>query len=153
MSARTRLAGWVGLAVVVALALTIGVVQGRTPRTDEGRAAAIAETVKCPVCTSESVADSRSLSAEDIRSQIMAGVRDGQSADDIRAELIASYGERIVLTPPSDGIGGLVWALPVVALVAAAAGLAVAFARWRRASGPAEPTDADRELVARARRP
>lgn len=151
MSGRGRLAGWIAIAVVVVVALTVGVVQGREPRTEQGRADAIAKTVKCPVCTSESVYESRSLSAEDIRREILVGVRDGRSADEIRADLVASYGRDILLTPPSDGVGGLVWALPVVGLIAAAGGLTVAFRRWRRAGGTPDPTDSDRELVARAR--
>jgi hypothetical protein len=43
-----------------------------------------------------------------------------------------------------------VWALPVVVRVAAVAGLALAFRRWR-GGGAARATDADRALVEAAR--
>ena len=46
-------------------------------------------------------------------------------------------------------MASLVWTLPVVALVAAVAGLALAFRRWR--GGGARATDADRALVEAAR--
>jgi cytochrome c-type biogenesis protein CcmH/NrfF len=42
------------------------------------------------------------------------------------------FGEDILLRPKSSGIGGLVWVLPVVGLVAAAGFLGFAFWRWRR---------------------
>ncbi len=64
--------------------------------------------------------------------------------------LAARYGERILLTPGRSGLVGLVWALPVAALVAALAGVALAFRRWR-GRGVVHATDADRELVERAR--
>ena len=41
------------------------------------------------------------------------------------------------------------WGLPVLALVLALAGLAAAFARWRR-DPPVTATEEDRALVARA---
>jgi hypothetical protein len=44
----------------------------------------------------------------------------------------------------------MVWALPVVVLVAAGAGLALAFRRWR-GGGAARATDDDRALVEAAR--
>jgi hypothetical protein len=40
--------------------------------------------------------------------------------------------------------------LPVVAAVLAVTGLFVAFRRWRRMEGLRDPSDEDRELVARA---
>ena len=43
-----------------------------------------------------------------------------------------AVGDSILLTPPRDGVAGLVWVLPVLALVTAAGALTVAFRRWRR---------------------
>lgn len=57
----------------------------------------------------------------------------------------------MLLTPRSDGVSGLVWAVPVVALVLAFAGLAYAFVRWR-GGGTARASEADRALVEQARR-
>ena len=44
------------------------------------------------------------------------------------------------------------WILPVMVIVAAIAGLAVAFRRWRATPSGPELTDADRRLVDAARR-
>ncbi len=51
-----------------------------------------------------------------------------------------------LLKPPASGVGLIVWTLPVLALVAGALGLFLAFRRWR--SRPVEAvSDADRRLV------
>ena len=69
----------------------------------------------------------------------------------ILAGLVAAYGPGILEKPEARGAGLVVWVLPVLALVAAIAGLAVAFARWRpRRSAPVTP--AERELVEQALR-
>ena len=62
------------------------------------------------------------------------------------------FGESILLKPSSDGIGVIVWALPVVVLVVGAGGLALALRRWQR-QPRLVATDADEALVARAREP
>ena len=56
----------------------------------------------------------------------------------------------LLLQPAGSGLGALVWALPVAALLLAAGGLALAFRRWRR-DVPEAVTEDDRELVERAR--
>jgi cytochrome c-type biogenesis protein CcmH len=77
-------------------------------------------------------------------------IAEGASDAEIRDELAASYWPRVLLTPGRTGVSSLVWTLPVVVLVIAVAVLAFTFRRWRRGSG-SRATDADRELVARAR--
>ena len=57
---------------------------------------------------------------------------DGQSDGEIRAYFAEKLGEDLILRPPSSGIAGLVWVLPVAGLVAAGAAIAFAFVRWRR---------------------
>ena len=151
MSRRTLLVGWALMAIVLVAALTVGVAQGRSPRTLQDRVDAIARTVKCPQCTSESVFESRSLAAENLRREIAAQVQQGASDDAIRAGIVARYGEDVLLTPPAAGVGALVWVVPPVVGVLAAAGLVFAFARWRRLGAREGPSEADRELVARAR--
>ena len=56
----------------------------------------------------------------------------------------------MLLKPTSDGIGVLVWALPIAALVLGAGGLVLALRRWPR-QPRLDATDADEELVAEER--
>jgi cytochrome c-type biogenesis protein CcmH len=147
---RRRTLGWIGLAVVLAVALVVGVASDPPPRSDADRARALAETIACPQCDGQSVADSDSPAAQGVRSVIDERIAEGASDAEIRDELAAAYGPRVLLTPGRTGVSSLVWTLPVIALVVAVAGLAFTFRRWRRA-GAARATDADRELVAQAR--
>jgi cytochrome c-type biogenesis protein CcmH len=139
---------WLPMLVVLAIALVVGSLGSRGAVTDDDRSLAIARTVQCPVCQGETVAESNAAAAQNIRVRIDELVRSGQSDEQIRAYLDSQF-PGSVLTPPSSGIAGLVWVVPVVALVLALAGLAVAFRRW---SAPADhhASPADRALVDRA---
>ena len=149
---RARTFGWLALAMVVVGALLFGTLDDGGPRSPGDRARNLAETIACPQCDGQSVADSDSEAAKAIRLQIDEQISAGMSDAQIRDELAAAYGERVLLTPGRSGVSSLVWTLPVVAVVVAFAGLAYAFRRWRGdAAGRA--SEADRALVARARTP
>ncbi len=147
---RGRLAGWLVLAVVLVGALAYGVIDDGGPRSPGDRARNLAETIACPQCEGQSVADSDSVAAKAIRERIDDQIDAGQSDAEIRDELAAAYGERVLLTPGRSGVSSLVWSLAVVAVVVAFAGLAFAFRRWR-GDGARRASDADRALVERAR--
>ena len=140
---------WILLGLVAVSALVIGALRAGGVSSPEERIDAIARTVKCPVCPGESVYESRNSVALNIKADIAREVRAGQTDDQIRAGLSARYGESVLLVPRADGIGAAVWVLPVAVLVAAVAGLVLAFRRWRRDTS-APPTDEDRALVERA---
>jgi cytochrome c-type biogenesis protein CcmH len=144
-----RTVGWLAMAVVLAVALAAGVRDDDGPRTPEERARNLAETIACPACDGQSVAESDAAASRGIRSLIAERIEAGASDDAIRDELVGTWGESILLTPDGSGVAGLVWVIPVAALVVALAGVAFAFRRWRSAPS-AQSTPADRELVDRA---
>jgi cytochrome c-type biogenesis protein CcmH len=147
-----RAVGYVAMLAVLAAALVIGIRRADQPRTDQQRIDAIARSLKCPVCTSESVYESRAPISLAIKDEIARELHAGQSATQIKAQLASRFGQESLLLPPRSGVAGLVWALPAVALVLAVAGLVFAFRRWRALSAASTATDADRALVAAARR-
>jgi cytochrome c-type biogenesis protein CcmH len=143
--------GWVLIAAVALGLFVAGGLSDGPAKTQQERVDEIARTVKCPVCAGESVAQSRNPTALAIRNEINEQLRDGRTAEEIRADLASRFGEDIDLVPPSEGLGSLVWALPVMAAVLAVAGLVVVFRRWRREQRTTRgPTDEDRALVAAA---
>ena len=144
-----RLLPAIALAVVVAAALVVGSSSGSEDPSPAARSRRLAAGLRCPVCQGLSVADSPSLTARAIAADIRRRVEAGESDGEIRQAFVDRYGEWVLLEPAGSGLGALVWALPVAALVLAGGGLALAFRRWRR-DVPGPPSDVDRELVERA---
>ena len=145
---RRRLS-WVALAVVLAVALVVGM-GSREEQTRTERARSFADTVKCPTCRSQSVADSDAPVATAIRADIDARFEEGQNEEQVRQYLLATYGDEVLLTPPRTGVGSLVWTLPVAGLLTALGALAFTFRRWRLEPAGRSASAADRELVASA---
>ncbi|MEY2404879.1 MAG: cytochrome c-type biosis protein CcmH [Acidimicrobiaceae bacterium] len=119
------------MAIVLVGALWAGTQRNRVPSNEE-RAQAIEHTIMCPVCRGQSVAESESPAANDIRIEITRRVTEGQSDDEIRDYFGQKLGPDVLLRPTSSGFAGLVWVLPVAGFVLAASGIALAFVRWRR---------------------
>jgi cytochrome c-type biogenesis protein CcmH len=140
---------WIAVAVVAFSALSVAAFGTRAAPTAQDRVSSLSRTVKCPVCSGESVAESNAPASQEIRRQIAEQVQQGQSDDEIRSFYAAKYGQAVLLTPSASGVNVLVWILPVVALAIGIAALAIVFRRW--SSMPQErATDEDRELVALA---
>ncbi len=78
-------APWLAMLVVLAVALVIGTFGSSGPETNADRVIAISRTLKCPVCSGESVAESNADASLDIRADIAKRLDQGQSADQIRA--------------------------------------------------------------------
>ncbi len=142
---------WVVMGLVIVAALFVGTRPDDTPRTNEERAHALADGLKCPTCRSQSVADSDAPVSKEIRAEINRRIEAGETDEAIRDYLVGRFGTDVVLTPSASGVTGLVWVLPVVLVVAGGVALGFAFRRWRRRS-PVTVTDADRALVEEARR-
>lgn len=143
---------WIAVAVVAFSALSVAAFGTRAAPTAQDRVSSLSRTVKCPVCSGESVAESNAPASQEIRRQIAEQVQQGQSDDEIRSFYAAKYGQAVLLTPSASGVNVLVWILPVVALAIGIAALAIVFRRW--SSMPQErATDEDRELVASALHP
>lgn len=151
MNLRSSWVSWAAMSVLLLAGLFVATRPDDTPRTPEDRIFAIAETTKCPTCRSQSVAESEAPIAKEIRAEIARRIERGDSDEQIRARLRDQFGEEVELRPSASGVTGLVWVLPVVVIALGAAGLALTFLRWRRA-GTVEATEADRKLVAEARR-
>lgn len=130
--------------VVLAVALAVVVVIGlasAAPAAD--RAERLASQLRCPVCQSESVADSTATTAREMRDQIDRFVAEGRSDAEILTYYEARYGRWIRLSPPLAADTVLLWAAPVIVLLIGA----VVVGRRRR--DPPVPTiaEADRERL------
>ncbi|HET9690982.1 MAG TPA: cytochrome c-type biogenesis protein CcmH [Acidimicrobiales bacterium] len=131
MSVVRRWGVWAASLLVIFTALVVGAARPGAPSL-AARSQQLAEQVRCPVCQGESAAQSQTPAAVAIRAQISAELGAGLPAATVLSDLERSYGVSILEKPPASGVSLVVWVLPGVVGVAAAAGLGVAFARWRR---------------------
>ena len=141
-----RLLAWLGVVVIGGSAFLFGAIDEGPPRTDADRVYSLAQNFGCPVCDGQSVAESDTVVARNIRQQIAGRVDEGRNDETIIAELEAAFPGNDY-TPAASGLSSLVWILPVVAGAGALAGLVVVFRRWRREID-AGATPADERLVA-----
>lgn len=120
MSERART--WVALAVIAASLATIVAVLVADDPSSPDRVHALASRLKCPVCDSETIADSPTDLARDLQDLIAEQVADGWTDQEIIDFFVATYGEHVLLDPPTGGRTALLWIAP---LVVAAAGVVV----------------------------
>jgi cytochrome c-type biogenesis protein CcmH len=106
----------------------------------EARTTALASELRCPVCQGNSIQDSPSELAQQMRDLIRDQLRAGKTPDEVRAYFAAKYGEWILLTPRATGFNLVVYLAPLAVLIVG--GLVV----WRTvkrftgsaANGPAD---------------
>ncbi|QXC60951.1 cytochrome c-type biogenesis protein CcmH [Aquihabitans sp. G128] len=142
-----RWAPWLAMALVVLVALGIGTFGGK-PRTDEQRIQDIEASLRCPQCSSQSVANSDTPSSKGVKVIVRERVKAGQSDEQIRDFVASKFGREVLLDPAGKGFGALVWGVPVAAAVIAVGALVLRFGDWRPSA--IATTDADRDLVAEA---
>lgn len=132
-------------AVAVWLAVALGAAFAQSGDLDQ-QVFEIARQLRCPVCVSESVADSNSRVAIEMRDVIQQQLEEGQSEAQILAFFQERYGDWILQEPPRRGIHLLVWLLPVIVAVIGAGTLAYFVRRWL-ASGEEIPDVAEEDLA------
>ena len=96
--------------------------------------------IMCPVCAGETLAQSDSPAAAQVKRYIQGRIAAGDTRSQIKRELVAQYGTRILAAPPRHGFDLLAWALPLAGLLGGAAVIGFLAYRWsRRREEPAEP--------------
>ncbi len=104
----------------------------------EARARELHKQLRCLVCQNQSIEDSNAALARDLRVLVRERVAAGDSDAAVLDFVVARYGDWVLLQPPLKGSTVLLWAAPVVLLLAAALG---AFF-WLRAGGRGAPATA-----------
>ena len=86
----------------------------------EAATSALASELRCPVCQGNSIQDSPSELAQQMRSLVRDQLRSGKSPDEVRAYFVDKYGEWILLAPKAEGFNLVVYIIPFVAILAGA---------------------------------
>lgn len=131
-----RWLGWIAIGWLLILCAVALLAYGRASPSASlsDRTLAVARELRCPVCQGESVADSQSGISQGMRAIIRRKIIAGQSSDSIKQYFVARYGNKILLAPPSNGIGDVAWLAPPL-LVAGGMGLLITLVfDWRSRS-------------------
>lgn len=89
----------------------------------------LTEELRCPKCQNNSIADSNSMIATDLRQKVYELMQEGKSKKEIVDYMVARYGNFVTYDPPLTPLTVLLWVLPVVAI---GIGGWVIYARSRR---------------------
>ncbi len=94
----------------------------------EAKARALFKEVRCVVCQNQSIDDSETQIAKDLRLIIREQLEEGRSEEQIIGFLTARYGDYVLLEPPFRASTLLLWLSPLIVLLA---GGAIAWAALR----------------------
>jgi cytochrome c-type biogenesis protein CcmH len=131
---------WICL-VAVAIAVAVGPARAVEPDEIladpalEKRARGLSAELRCLVCQNQSIDDSNAPLARDLRLLVRERLKQGDSDADVRAYVVARYGEFVLLRPPLGASTVLLWLTPLLLLGAT---LAVIGWRLRLAGGNAD---------------
>jgi cytochrome c-type biogenesis protein CcmH len=103
----------------------------------------VAQQLRCAVCQNESVADSKSGLAGNMRDVVREKIREGKTNDEILAYFVARYGDFILMEPRKYGVNWFLWAFPFAALLLGAVVVALRFGKGRPQAAAAEPAPAE----------
>lgn len=109
----------------------------------EARVRAVASELRCPVCQGESIQDSPSALAQEMRTIVREQLAAGKSPDDVKRYFTDKYGEWILLRPRAVGWNVLVYVLPLIALLVGVAVVMRSTRTWAARSHGAPVLDAE----------
>jgi cytochrome c-type biogenesis protein CcmH len=143
----------VSLLVTLCLLLATPIAAQETTPDIEVEARALFTSIMSPYCPGSLLNECPSSQAAELREEIRGRLQAGDTREQIEADLIVTYGEGILASPPFSGFGLLSW-LGAVAIFLGGLGAASSWLRSRRQASPREPTtqhNDDTELQQRMR--
>jgi cytochrome c-type biogenesis protein CcmH len=108
----------------------------------------IEDEVVCPTCQT-TLDQSNAPVADRMRAYIRERIAAGDSKEEIKAKLVAQFGERVLAEPAKRGFDLLAWLLPLAGVLLAAGVVGAVAWRWSRSPRAAEPplpADVERRL-------
>jgi cytochrome c-type biogenesis protein CcmH len=103
----------------------------------EARARAISSELRCLVCQNQSIDDSDADLAHDLRVLVRERLKAGDTDQQVVDFIVARYGEFVLLKPRFSLRNALLWATPLVLILAGGSFILVAARRRRPAQAPA----------------
>ena len=97
----------------------------------DARTARVADQLRCPVCRSQSVLESSSTLAREMKAEIRRRLGEGQSPEEVKAYFVSRYGEWILLRPEPEGLNLVVYVVPPLLLLGGGILVWWLVRRWR----------------------
>ena len=97
----------------------------------EARARAISKELRCVVCQNQTIDESDATLAADLRMIVRERLVAGDSDEQVKAWIVARYGDYVLLRPPFRGETVLLWLGPALVLLLGGIGV-VLYLRNRR---------------------
>ncbi len=137
--------------VAAALSLSLALVAGRALAVEPGemlkdpaqeaRALAITKTLRCVVCQNQDIDDFAAPLAGDMRRLVRERVAAGDTDDQVRAWMVARYGNFVLLRPPLQADTLILWFGPLAVLLISGGG----FWAYLHRKAPSAPAPLTRE--------
>lgn len=102
----------------------------------EARARTLSKEIRCLVCQNESIDSSNADLARDLRILVRERMTAGDSDTEVKAYLVARYGDFVLLEPPVKPSTYLLWFGPALVLLLGAGGVFFFFTRRGAAAAP-----------------
>ncbi len=116
----------------------------------EARARALSQVVRCPVCQNQPIDSSNAPLARDLRILVRERLVAGDSDAEVKAFLVARYGDYVLFDPPMKLTTYALWFGPALILLLGGFGVFMFFSGARRApSAPAPLSDEERARLDR----
>jgi cytochrome c-type biogenesis protein CcmH len=131
MTGRRPLFLVVGVLLIIAATWLLLLVNASTHKTLDERVLEVGAQLRCPICQGESVADSPSFLAKEMRQVIREQLGEGKSEQKVIQYFIRRYGSQIAWSPPWQGFSLLAWLVPIVLLLAGVGLLVMIVLNWR----------------------
>lgn len=77
----------------------------------------LTESLRCPKCQNNSIADSNAMIASDMRLKVYELLQNGQSPDQVRQYMVARYGNFVTYEPPVMPSTIILWAGPALFVI------------------------------------
>lgn len=98
----------------------------------------LSNTLRCPKCQNNSIADSNAALAQDLRQKVYDMTKQGKSKDEIVDYMIARYGNFVTYNPPLTLSTAILWVAPLSVLIV---GFIVIFVRTKRRKASAQTVE------------
>ena len=146
MKRRQSLLLFLGVVAIISSIWLYTLLVSPSKQTLDQRVHDVASQLKCLVCQGESVADSPATLSLQMRGVIRQQLQSGKSEQEVVQYFVSRYGDRILLSPPWQGLTLLTWLVPIALMVGGILLLFVVLRSWQSHSAK-EPIDDRAESV------